>query len=345
MTVITYGGCVKYSEFFSLGIGRVHIQTVVFDVGAAYGVHPSWNRAFKAKLLNYHAFEPNNQAANLLFQRYQENKDYILRTVAISSKNDSNNKLKILEHEGLSTLLEPNPSSEWFTQGLGREHDGDVKESRIVKTITLDSYIRKYRVIPHFLKIDAEGLEYQILQGAKKNLHHLLGIRLEVSFEEVFIGGNSFYKVGDYLTRQNFKLANLDYRGQGLAKSYFCPNKEKYGIVSSTDAVFIRCDYNQLDMQNTLRMILFCFENSLEDLALHLLHSETLKSLDQNLRITKFIKLRFLEGANSLRYFPSEGFLRAKEDFTRLFREKFPDKAEFWQSYESLKESLFGDEL
>ena len=42
------------------------------------------------------------------------------------------------------------------------------------------------------------------------------------------------------LSENGFRLANLDYEGSGVQQSYFVPHHRKYGILTGTEAVFLR---------------------------------------------------------------------------------------------------------
>jgi len=60
----------------------------------------------------------------------------------------------------------------------------------------------------HFLKIDAQGAEYQVLKGAEQFLSsHCLGLHIELFNIPVYKGITLLPEVSHYLTRSGFKLA------------------------------------------------------------------------------------------------------------------------------------------
>ena len=85
-------------------------KTVVFDAGARYGMHPSWNRFFGD--LQYFAFEPDAKEAQRLREQ-NDPKSFIVHEVALD-KTEGERTFNVQKHRGLSSFLEPNPDSECF---------------------------------------------------------------------------------------------------------------------------------------------------------------------------------------------------------------------------------------
>jgi FkbM family methyltransferase len=312
---------------------------VVFDIGAAYGVHSTWIRPFSARFLQYYAFEPNSNASEILMRKYLQNKNYHLRKIALGNRSTLA-RIEILNHEGLSSFKSANQDSTWFKQAGSRSNDSKSKRFERVKVKTISEVARKEGVTPQFLKIDTEGSELEILEGAGDVLESVLGIRVEVAFEEIFIGGPRFWDIANFLDSYSFKLVNLDYSGQGIAQSYFVPNMSKYGIISSTDAVFIKERIDCLGEEQLIALAIFCFENSLEDLAVHLIQSIAFSTTSFETE-KKFIQLRFLEGAKSLLYQQTTAFEKACKQYCSLFGEAFPERHNYWEKVSQLNKALF----
>lgn len=312
---------------------------VVYDVGASYGVHPSWIRPFNANFLQYYAFEPNSNASEILMRKYSQDKNYHLRKIALGNRSTFA-RLEILNHEGLSSFKSANQDSTWFKQAGSRFDDSKSKRLEGVKVETISEVVSKEGVTPQFLKIDTEGSELEILHGAGDVLESVLGIRVEVAFEEIFIGGHRFWDIANFLESYNFKLVNLDYSGQGIAQSYFVPNMSKYGIISSTDAVFIKKLNQLLGEEQLIAMAIFCFENSLEDLAVNLIQTIPFSTTSFETE-KRFIQLRFLEGAKSLLYQPTTAFEKASKQYCSLFGEAFPERHNYWEKVSQLNQVIF----
>ena len=61
-----------------------------------------------------------------------------------------------------------------------------------------------------FIKVDAEGAELEILQGAQELLPSLQGILSEMRFTKKFCGCPEYWEVEKYLREQSFELYDLD---------------------------------------------------------------------------------------------------------------------------------------
>ena len=58
---------------------------------------------------------------------------------------------------------------------------------------SLDKLLINYDI--DFIKLDAEGADYEILQGAKKSLNQCLGIVVECQFFERYLNTKSFSEI------------------------------------------------------------------------------------------------------------------------------------------------------
>jgi hypothetical protein len=84
----------------------------------------------------------------------------------------------------------------------------------MVKVTTLDKLVNSLGLTKiDFLKIDAEGSEYEILRGANKVLDNTKSVLIE-TFE------NNRYKCLDYLKNKGFKIIDLGIRHKA-ARYYF----------------------------------------------------------------------------------------------------------------------------
>jgi FkbM family methyltransferase len=79
-----------------------------------------------------------------------------------------------------------------------------------VKTITLDSFIED-KSIPNIdlLKIDVQGAENLVLNGALKTLNHVKIIIIEVSFYDFYEKSTSIYDIEKIINNYGFKLFSI----------------------------------------------------------------------------------------------------------------------------------------
>jgi len=130
-------------------------KDVIFDVGANMGVVSNW---FAQRCAHVHAFEPHPDNLNTITsQMKMRNKNNItLHTFALG-KEDAEMQLHVKDFHGHHSL-------------------GDVDNSptvgRInVKVRTMDEVFDEFKLERiHFLKIDVEGFESDVLRGANKLL-------------------------------------------------------------------------------------------------------------------------------------------------------------------------------
>jgi len=155
--------------------------------------------------------------------------------------------LNIMQHEGASSLLEPDPSfKERFKT---RSAYFDVKRKVAVDTVPLDDVIDERGLDnPVYMKIDVEGFELEILKGAEKLLgSSLLAIRSEIVFTSPRIAQPDFGEIAAYLKPFEMMpmgfLYLVDWRSQSSKKH---PRKAKGPIPYSRgqtihgDVVFLR---------------------------------------------------------------------------------------------------------
>ena len=155
--------------------------TTVIDAGARYGIHPSW-RGFRAPL-SYFAFEPDKTEADRL-RALNDNAQVEIIDNALGCARGIR-ELHILRHRGQSSMLEPDPESFWFKNY--RKGEGEVVDRVLVDCETIDKFACEKDIGIDFLKLDTEGTEFEILQGATGQLErNILGIRSEVNFQREY---------------------------------------------------------------------------------------------------------------------------------------------------------------
>ena len=172
------------------------------------------------------------------------------------------------------------PVSSLFKEAQ-REDEVEVVKSIETNAVSIDSYCVNNRLLLDFLKLDTEGNEYHILQGAKKQLQgNILGVRCEVSFDYIFEGMPLFSTLHDFMLSQNFYLLNLDYDGKGDYQNNFVKTNEAYGILTFTDAVWMRRpnylfestyeSSGSLEIK-VMKYAAFCLMNNASDVAVSIL--------------------------------------------------------------------------
>jgi FkbM family methyltransferase len=309
--------------------------TIVADIGARYGMHPSWNGYDSP--LHYIAFEPDTEEANRLRGTYQNTKTFryeVLETAL--DKQSGQRDFHLLKHRGLSSCLKPDLTSECFRHL--KPGQAEIEKILKIQTQRGDDVFADLRVIPDFLKVDTEGTEQDVIEGFEATLSQgVLGIRSSCNFQPCFIGQRLFSDSHDYLMKRGFILLNLDYKGFGyprlglFRKPDPIENEDhRYGILVAADAVWIRRPESIADLFPAdaaiiaiLKLSAFCFFNNAPDLAIDLLR-ESAKAghFSAEVRDTHLYKMLRLKCARFLgryRTVPDEQWERAAGIFHSIF--------------------------
>ena len=129
---------------------------MIIDVGVKHET-PELKKAFPD--LKHFLFEPVEEYYELIRKNY-EDLDYELVKAALSDKNGEN--LLAITKMGSDTITHSS-----LDGALG----GEVTENRIIKTMTLDGFLKGRNCPkPYLLKLDVDGHEMPILRGAEETL-------------------------------------------------------------------------------------------------------------------------------------------------------------------------------
>lgn len=172
------------------------VETFI-DVGAYTGqVSKAIRHMFPHATI--YAFEPVVDNYNAIKKCIAPN-NFFLENTAISN-NVGKSKFFINNSSPASSLLHINPKYRNIYPSLSHEDKIEVK------TTTLDSYF-KSKKLKHliFLKIDVQGAEQLILQGAVETLGSVDIIHIETAFDELYEKQASFTQIYEFLIRKGFK--------------------------------------------------------------------------------------------------------------------------------------------
>jgi FkbM family methyltransferase len=321
--------------------------TIVADVGARYGVHPSWN-GFDAPL-RYVAFEPDAEEAARLREIYQNTSSfcYEVQEVALDRSNGERD-FHLLRHRGLSSCLKPDLTSECFRHF--KPGQAEIEKIIRIKTERGDDLFRRLGIDPDFLKVDTEGTEQDVIEGFEATIaESVLGIRASCNFQPCFLGQRLFSESHEYLIRRDFILLNLDYKGFGyprlglFRKPDPLENEDhRYGILVAADAVWIRKPETILALFDSpidktiskLKLSAFCFFNNAHDVGIDLLREISkageLRDEIRSTSLYSMLRLRCARFLGRYRTIPDEQWERAAGIFHDIFSEALPGGSEFY---------------
>jgi FkbM family methyltransferase len=308
----------------------------ILDIGGRYGVHPSFSEI--EKISNIYLFEPEAKEFTRLKKKYCINNSVCVENLGLTNEVKSGQRdiLNITNHTGLSSVKDRNLE---ISINISEEAS-KILERQEIQLISGDQYCKEKGIEPDFIKIDVEGMEIDVLDGLKHSLSKSVGIRCEVSFDDIFFSGEpQFNKISDLLFRHNFKLLNFDYEGKGNSFSRYIDPCKKYGILQSTDAVWIKNPFNlekyYRDDLMIAKAIIFAYINNSVDLSISLLEKINMRELrENNQEIYQFIKKIVVNHFYKIRWVPSINQAEVENFYEKIFEEKLPKYSQFNESTE-----------
>lgn len=180
-------------------------KPIVFDVGGNEGESIDF---FLKLFVNskIYSFEPETKSYRKLIKKYKNNKKINLYNFAFGNKKKKM-KLKINIKSSTSTLAKINKRSKYYylkslilNQGKNSIFTGFEK----VQVDKLDNFCNKNKITNiDILKIDTEGFELSVIQGAKKTLKKTKLLIIEFQLNDMYLNYNS-KKIDSFLKFNNF---------------------------------------------------------------------------------------------------------------------------------------------
>jgi FkbM family methyltransferase len=197
-------------ETFGLRARRRRYRRIWFDVGAHEGETTLPYAARDPSLLVY-AFEPNLQAASRMMGRLR---NYVVIPVAIAEK-DGSAQLYLNAYEQSSSLLPADDAGvkQWVT-----EQHFEVLGAVTVPTMRLDTFMNRAGIDRvDYLKIDAQGLDLEVVRSAGERLKDVAKVQLEattVSYRQ-YEGTPEKSAIVDYMKSKGFRLTGEEIQSHG----------------------------------------------------------------------------------------------------------------------------------
>ena len=185
---------------------RLRISTAI-DVGAHKGEFLNYLSNIK-DIQEIHAFEPQKEIFDVLNLNFGKNKKIFLNNEGVSDIN-STREMNLNSLTSTSTFSTINKSSPWFKlKNLVLNKKDSFQKKIKIKTIRLDEYFKVKDINKiDLLKIDTEGHELKVLNGAKKIFE-----TNKIKYLLIEIHSSNMYKdyrssdIYSFLEEKNFKL-------------------------------------------------------------------------------------------------------------------------------------------
>ena len=188
-----YSYNIKLPEFFFKNFEKINF----IDIGAS--TFDESNKLLKYKFVNLHLFEPDNRVLKSFFGKYENL--YLYDVGLWSSK--SIKEINLLKNQIASSIYKPNIKI--LKNYLGSIDQYNVEKKEKVELNKLDSLSKRIKK-SDFIKIDAEGADYDILLGAKKSLNYTIGLQVETQSIERYKDSKLNFEIFKFLDQNNFEL-------------------------------------------------------------------------------------------------------------------------------------------
>ncbi len=194
---------------------------LVVDVGASGGVEGHWTALGRA--VRHVAFEPDaaecarlnaaNRDAGVVYYPYALAGRTGTRTFHVRGFGAGCSFFPCTDRRALARFFPDD-----FVASLVGEREV------VLDVVAFDDFAARERLPPpDFMKLDVEGAELEILEGAPRALEGLLGACVEVHFDETLAPAAPFWRVDRFMQAQGFRLFDLDvsrYARRALPQPY-----------------------------------------------------------------------------------------------------------------------------
>jgi FkbM family methyltransferase len=183
---------------------HAHQVDLVLDVGANTGQYAKNLRdaGFPGRIIS---FEPIAEAHSQLCRAARSDSLWTVAERTAIGDWDGQTEIHVADNSVSSSLLP------MLASHRAAEPESAFSATESVYIARLDNAAAQFlkNDISVFIKIDVQGFEKKVLDGAPKLLERTVGLQIEVSFMPLYEGGTLFQPMTDYLLSSGFDLWGL----------------------------------------------------------------------------------------------------------------------------------------
>lgn len=181
-----------------------HNIDLIFDIGANIGQYSFFMRknGYKGRIVS---FEPQSQAFDKLQEVASRDPQWQVSNIALGDT-DSESILNIAGNNNSNSIRQMMPSH--YKHAPETAYIGNEK----ITVRKLDTIIGNYCSDNDklFLKLDTQGYEKNIIDGAKESLNKIIGIQLEMSVIELYKDEFLLPEMINFLSQKGYTLWSLE---------------------------------------------------------------------------------------------------------------------------------------
>ncbi|WP_343583159.1 FkbM family methyltransferase [Herbaspirillum sp.] len=264
-----------------------HLPAVVcVDVGASYYPHVKWLQFLNAPNTQWLAVEPNE--ANIGYVKSWSWRSQVSTCTTGLSRDGGIQTLYVTNVDSGSSLLPPEITPSMQHRITKLDYFFPVTERRIETLTLIQAMAGLSAVAPVFVKLDTQGTELSILQGAQRlfDEQRIVGIEMESTMlaQPLMKNSGKFWQACEYLEQQGFELLHIKPIAAAPRSMRTRPNRNTY--MHECDAVFaLRQDVAAgLSVEHRTSLLAFYLTN--------LFYEEALSLLERDNDVTAFLRTR-----------------------------------------------------
>jgi len=174
---------------------------ILLDVGANSGQYAQKMReaGYEKKIIS---FEPLSDAHKELEKNAKKDEKWLVAPRCAIGEINKNTKINVSENSVSSSL------NEIMDSHLNAAPESKYIKQEEIEVKKIDDFENVYFENNDniFLKIDAQGYDFEVLKGAEKSLKFIRGIQIETSFEKLYENQKLFLDINKYLENLNYKI-------------------------------------------------------------------------------------------------------------------------------------------
>jgi len=209
------------------------------DIGAAGGLEPRWKRI--ENYISYTGFEPDERSFNELKNTQGNNR----KIYPVALWNSAQRlKINMCSKPQVSSYFLPNRT---LLDRFSNSERFDVESVAKIECMTLDDLDI---LSSDFIKIDVQGGELSVLEGAITSLSSTFGIEAEVEFVPLYDDQPLFGEICSFLAKSNFEF--IDFTTIGRWERNACNG---CGQTVYADALFLKTPETVLKNHRTIEQL------------------------------------------------------------------------------------------
>jgi FkbM family methyltransferase len=197
---------------------------IILDIGGSNG-HTAIMYSEAFPLHTVFVFEPIKETFEVLSNNILKNKNIVAINKAVGGKSGKE-KINVAKRISSSSLLDlkTDKSSKLFAENLETVSIEEITICKIDDEIAIDKNIG-------IMKIDVQGLELEVLKGAKSTLERTFIVLLEVNNHNGYSGSPKYFDIDLMLRESGFIIYDL------------CPSTRDSGRLKEWDTIYVNKKY------------------------------------------------------------------------------------------------------